>query len=143
DRHVMGVREPQRGVDDLRVGAQSSWIFSPQAPASSTRSTWPGTSVRALACRPRLTGRNSNARRVLSMAYGGSSNPAGISVGMPADRAPGTSLGVIRCTWLSIPPAVAISPYPLTGQVLGPIVSSTPVVVSGFPARPIRRPDPP
>jgi hypothetical protein len=77
------------------------------------------------------------------MAYGGSSNPAVISVVMPADRATGTSLGVIRCTWLSIPPAVAISPYPLTGQVLGPIVSSTPVVMSGFPARPIRRPDPP
>ena len=44
------------------------------------------------------------------MTYGGSSNPAVISVVTPADRATGTSRGVIRCTWLSIPPAVAISP---------------------------------
>ena len=44
------------------------------------------------------------------MTYGGSSNPAVISVVTPADRATGTSRGVMRCTWLSTAPAVAISP---------------------------------
>ena len=73
----------------------------------------------------------------MSITYGGSSKPAVMSVVTPADSATGTSLGVMRCTWLSIAAAVAMSPYPFTGHVFGPIVSSTPSVMSGLPARPI------
>ena len=43
----------------------------------------------------------------------------------------------MRCTWLSTAPAVAMSPYPMIGSVFGPIVMSTPDVMSGLPARPI------
>ena len=71
------------------------------------------------------------------MFAGGSSNPAVISVVTPAESAGPTSSGAIRCTWLSMAPGVAISPYPMTGSVFGPIVMSTPSVTSAFPARPM------
>ena len=86
---------------------------------------------------PRLTGNPSIARIVIPIAIGGSSNPAVIRVVTPADRATGSRLGVIRWTWLSTAPAVAISPYPMIGSVFGPIVMSMPAVMSGLPARPI------
>ena len=92
----------------------------------------------ALACSPTFTGRNSNASSVRCMRHAGSSNPAVIRVVTPALSATGTSRGLSRCTWLSTPPGVAISPWHGIGHVPGPItVRSTPSVMSGLPARPM------
>ncbi len=44
------------------------------------------------------------------MAHGGSSKPAVMSVVTPAASAVGMSSGVIRWTWLSTAPGVAIRP---------------------------------
>ena len=94
-------------------------------------------SARALACSPRFTGRRSKASNVRRMRQTGSSKPAVIRVVTPALRATGTSRGLSRCTWLSMPPAVAIRPWQGIGHVPGPIVRSTPSVMSGLPARPM------
>ena len=84
-----------------------------------------------------FTGRSSNASRVRSIRHGGSSNPAVISVVTPAESATGTSRGESRCTCESTAPGVAIRPWHGIGHVFGPIVRSTPSVMSGLPARPI------
>ena len=55
-------------------------------------------------------GHSSNERRLRSIAHGGSSKPAVISVVTPADKAAGTIWGVIRWTWLSTTPGVATRP---------------------------------
>src|SRR5437867_2319974 len=84
-----------------------------------------------------LTGKRSNASRVESIRPGGSSKPAVISVVIPADRATGISRGESRWTCESIAAGVAIRPCDGIGHVFGPIVRSTPAVMSGLPARPI------
>ena len=84
-----------------------------------------------------FTGMCSNAAYVAAIRSGGSSNPAVISVVTPADRATGTSRGDSRWTCESTTAGVAISPWQGIGQVFGPIVRSTPSVMSGLPARPI------
>ena len=116
---------------------QSSWTFNPIAPAAIMPSANPATSVRADACRPRFIGRRSNASNVRSMRHAGSSNPAVINVVTPADSATGTSRGLSRCTCESIAPGVTIRPWHGIGHVPGPIVRSTPSVMSGLPARPM------
>ena len=116
---------------------QSSWTFSPIAPDAITSSANPATSVRADAWRPRFTGSRSNASSVRSIRHAGSSNPAVISVVTPADNATGTRRGLNRWTCESIAPGVTIRPWHGIGHVPGPIVRSTPSVMSGFPARPI------
>ena len=45
--------------------------------------------------------------------------------------------GDMRCTWVSMAPAVAMSPSPDTMVVPVPTTTSTPSMVSGLPARPI------
>ena len=64
--------------------------------------------------------------------------PPPMSVVMPAASATGICCGAIRCTWLSMPPAVRISPLPASTSVDGPMTSSgvTPSMVSGLPALP-------
>ena len=64
--------------------------------------------------------------------------PPPISVVMPAASATGICCGAIRCTWLSMPPAVRIRPLPAITSVDGPMTSSgvTPSMVSGLPALP-------
>ena len=93
--------------------------------------------MRADACRPRFTGRRSNASNVRSIRHGGSSNPAVTSVVTPAESATGISRGLSRWTCESTAPGVTIRPWLGIGQVPGPIVRSTPSVMSGLPARPI------
>ncbi len=84
-----------------------------------------------------FTGSCSKASSVRSIRHGGSSNPAVISVVTPAERATGISRGDNRWTCESMAPGVAIRPWHGIGQVFGPIVRSTPSVISGLPARPI------
>ena len=44
----------------------------------------------------------------------------------------------MKWMWASIPPAVRIRPSPAMISVPGPMITSTPGCVSGFPALPIR-----
>jgi len=57
-----------------------------------------------------LTGHPSRPANVRSIAHGGSSKPAVMSVVTPPDSAAGRRAGLIAWTWLSTAPGVAISP---------------------------------
>ena len=59
---------------------------------------------------PMLIGQPSSAASVRSIANGGSSKPAVISVVTPADSAGGSSSGLIVWTWVSMAPGVTMSP---------------------------------
>ena len=121
----------------LGYAPQSSWIFSPTAPASIIGSRPPCTSVRADGWRPMFTGVCSKASSVARIRSCGSSNPAVIRVVTPADSATGTRRGESRCTCESTTAGVAISPWQGIGQVFGPIVRSMPSVMPGLPALPM------
>ena len=110
DRDVVRVRVAQDAVDELRVGAVVLVDLEADAPASSSASRRPSSSARAPAWSPTLTGQSSNAASVRSMAHGGSSKPAVMSVVTPAERAVGISSGLMRWTWLSTAPGVAMRP---------------------------------
>ncbi len=69
---------------------------------------------------PTLTGQPSSPARTRSIAYGGSSKPAVMSVVTPPDSAGGSSSGSIVWTCVSTPPGVAIRPYAMYGFVFGP-----------------------
>ena len=71
----------------------SSWILKPSAPTSTRASRCESSVARAPACIPMLSGQPSSAASVRSIAYGGSSNPAVMSVVTPADSAGGRSSG--------------------------------------------------
>ena len=64
--------------------------------------------------------------------------PPPISVVIPAASATGICCGAIRCTWLSMPPAVRIRPLPAMISVDGPMTRPgvTPSMMSGLPALP-------
>jgi len=64
--------------------------------------------------------------------------PPPTSVVMPAASASSTIWGQMRCTWLSMAPAVTILPLPARISVDGPMTrpGSTPSIVSGLPALP-------
>ncbi len=84
-----------------------------------TRVDPPGTSVRALGCRPDVHGQALERLQAWrASATTGSSNPAVMSVVTPAERATGTSRGESRCTCESITAGVAISPWLGIGHVL-------------------------
>ena len=57
-----------------------------------------------------LSGQPAVAANVLAIAAGGSSNPAVMSVVTPPDSAAGRSSGLMRWTWLSTAPGVAMRP---------------------------------
>ena len=63
--------------------------------------------------------------------------PCATRVVRPPVNAAGNRLVETRCTWLSIPPGVAIRPCPPSTPVLALISSSTSSTTSGLPARPI------
>ena len=109
--HVVTVGVAQRVIDDVRVRAV---VLVDLEPASRRRrrraSSGASSSARALACSPTLTGHRSSPARIASIAHGGSSNPALISVVTPPDSAAGSSAGLIVWTWLSTAPGVAIRP---------------------------------
>ncbi len=65
--------------------------------------------------------------------------PPPMIVVMPLASAVSRMVGLIRCTWLSIAPAVRIFPLPAITSVPGPITrsGSMPSMVSGLPALPI------
>ena len=88
----------------------SSWILKPTAPASSSASRWPSSIARAPAWMPTFTGQASRPARTRSIAHGGSSNPAVISVVTPAASAGGSSSGPMVWTCESTAPGVTISP---------------------------------
>jgi hypothetical protein len=56
----------------------------------------------------------------------------------PPPSASATICGQMKCTWVSIAPAVRIIPLPAMTSVAGPMTRSgcTPDIVSGLPARP-------
>ena len=59
-----------------------------------------------------------------------------IKVVMPEASATGISRGWTRWTCVSIPPGVAMKPWPYTGAVAEPISRSGLSTMSGLPARP-------
>ena len=115
----------------------SSWILNPSAPASTSASRCESSAARAPACKPMLTGQPSSPASTRSIAHGGSSKPAVISVVTPPARAGGSSSGPIVWTWLSTAPGVAISPYAMYDLVWGPMTRSMPSLISGLPDRPM------
>ncbi len=64
--------------------------------------------------------------------------PPPMIVVMPAASAVSSTVGLIRCTWLSMAPAVRIRPLPAMTSVPAPITRPgwTPSMVSGLPALP-------
>ena len=111
DGDVVGVGEPQRVIDQRRVGA----VVLVDLEAARARVQQGGQAIRRP--RPARTpaGRCSAASRrvaasVRSIAQGGSSKPAVMSVVTPPDSAAGSSSGEMRWTWLSTAPGVAIRP---------------------------------
>lgn len=58
---------------------------------------------------------------------------------MPEARASSMTVGEMKCTWVSMAPAVTIFPLPAMISVSGPITraGSTPSIVSGLPALPM------
>ena len=85
-----------------------------------------------------MSSQNSPGVIVVALVPSAGPVPPPISVVTPAARATGICCGAIRCTWLSMPPAVRIRPLPARISVDGPMTSSgvTPSMVSGLPALP-------
>ena len=120
--NVVSLTEVERRGDDLRVGREVLMDFEPGTPHLEDEALGcTGSSVRAVACRPMLTGSSSNASTVRCQRQTGSSQPAVIRVVMPPESAEGIRRGVKRWTWLSIAPGVAIRPWAAITSVCGPI----------------------
>ena len=55
----------------------------------------------------------------------------------PEESAVSIWSGLMKCTWVSMPPAVRILPSPEMTSVATPITMSTPSMVCGLPALPM------
>jgi hypothetical protein len=132
------------------VVPQSSWSLNPDAPAASCSTSPASDTVLPLPSRATFTGQGSMARStlarfhapgvtVVALVPSAGPVPPPTSVVMPEPSASSTIWGQMRCTWLSMLPAVTILPFPERTSVDGPITSagSTPSIVSGLPALPI------
>jgi len=131
------------------VEPQSSCSLKPDAPARSCSHRASALTVLPLPSSTILTGQPVVALNIMSsqkapgvtvvaLVPSAGPVPPPISVVIPAASATGICCGAIRCTWLSMPPAVRISPLPARISVDGPMTSSgvTPSMVSGLPALP-------
>src|SRR5512146_52595 len=131
------------------VEPQSSCSLKPAAPARSCSHRPSALTVLPLPSSTMLTGHWVVAASIISsqkapgvtvvaLVPSAGPVPPPISVVIPAASATGICCGAIRCTWLSTPPAVRISPLPASTSVDGPMTSSgvTPSMVSGLPALP-------
>ena len=85
---------------------------------SSTMLTGHAVSARSIA-----SSQNAPGVTVVALVPSAGPVPPPISVVMPAAMATGICCGAIRCTWLSMPPAVRISPLPAMISVDGPMTS--------------------
>src|SRR5690242_11444765 len=131
------------------VEPQSSCSLKPAAPARSCSHRPSALTVLPLPSSTMLTGhcvvaasimssQNAPGVTVVALVPSAGPVPPPISVVIPAASATGICCGAIRCTWLSIPPAVRISPLPASTSVDGPMTSPgvTPSMMSGLPALP-------
>lgn len=132
------------------VAPQSSWTFSAHAPATICSLSASGRLPLPLAMMPRFTGRPSAACSSRAMLYGPGVQvvplepsdgpvPPPIRVVMPLVRACSACCGAIRCTWLSMAPAVAMRCSPAIASVPGPMTRSgwTLFWVCGLPDLPM------
>ena len=106
DADVVRVGEAQRVVDQLRVGA----VVLVDLEAAGAGREQPFERALVLVPGARLPSWSRAASDILSIAQGGSSKPAVMSVVTPPDNAAGRSSGEIRWTWLSTAPGVAMRP---------------------------------
>src|SRR5271170_1841744 len=131
------------------VEPQSSCSLNPDAPARSCSHRPSALTVLPLPSSTMLTGhsvvafsiissQNAPGEAVVALVPSAGPVPPPISVVIPAASATGICCGAIRCTWVSMPPAVRIMPLPERISVDGPMTSSgvTPSMVSGLPALP-------
>ena len=129
---------------------QSSWIFSPIAPAFICSAKGLSSEQFPFPKNPRFMGYSSAALSIISRFQGPGVQvvalvpsagpvPPPIIVVTPEYRAHKICWGHIKCIWLSIPPAVTIIPSPARASVDAPTVipGVTPSMISGFPALPI------
>ena len=138
DRHVVRVGEAQDVVDQLGVGAVVLVdLEAARRRRRAARRGAPSSSARAPAWSPMLSGQPSNAASVRSIAHGGSSKPAVMSVVTPPDRAAGMSSGRDRVD-------VAVDRARRRDQPVGhdrlgvrPDGRSMPSLMAGLPARPM------
>ena len=135
---------------DEGVAPQSSWIFSPIAPAricsamGEMDEPWP------LPSSPKFMGNSSKERSMLWMFHSPGVMvvaledslgpvPPPIMVVIPETSAVSIWSGLMKWMWESIPPAVRILPSPAITSVATPITMSTPFITWGLPALPIFR----
>ena len=98
DRDVVGLGEAQDVVHELGVGAVVLVDLEAARAGIEQRLEEPSSSARAPAWSPTLTGQPASPSSVRAIAYGGSSNPAVMSVVTPPDSAAGMSSGLIAWT---------------------------------------------
>ncbi len=128
------------------VEPQSSCSLKPDAPARSCSHRASALTVLPLPSSTMLTGQCAVAASIASsqkapgvtvvaLVPSAGPVPPPISVVIPAASATGICCGAIRCTWLSMPPAVRIRPLPARISVDGPMTRPgvTPSMVSGLP----------
>ena len=117
------------------VEPQSSCSLKPAAPARSCSHRPAALTVLPLPSSTMLTGhwvvaasimssQNAPGVTVVALVPSAGPVPPPISVVIPAASATGICCGAIRCTWLSMPPAVRISPLPASTSVDGPMTSA-------------------
>ena len=136
-------------IEDV-VDPQSSWTFSPIAPARICSASGSTAEACPLPNRPMLMGSPSAACSIRWMCHlpgvtvvalvpSAGPVPPPIIVVTPLHRAAGTWSGEMKWMWESTPPAVRIFCSPAMMSVLAPITMSTPSVMCGLPALPIRK----
>mmetsp|Transcript_19704 Transcript_19704/g.59666 ORF Transcript_19704/g.59666 Transcript_19704/m.59666 type:complete len:317 (-) Transcript_19704:1234-2184(-) len=137
------------------VVPQSSCSLRPTAPASTTSTRPSGLELLPLPVKPKFMGMSSVDRSIISRCSGAGVHvvaqvpeagpvPPPSSVVRPLVSASSQSCGQMKCTCVSMPPAVTMRPSPAMASVLGPTImfGETPAMTSGLPAfpRPAMRP---